>query len=172
MPLDAACQMPREVPRDVSRRRGSASQSAGRQCKREHQRQRPSGRQDRDEGYSLVEAVITLPVMIALTMFVVQYALLWHGRNVAEAAAQDALRTARSYQATATMGQQAALSYLSQVAPKLLTSPHVQVDRTATTVTVRVRAHVSSILGMVSLSVEESASGPVEVFVAPSGGAG
>jgi len=57
--------------------------------------------------------VITLPVMIVLTMFVVQYALLWHGRNVAEAAAQDGLRTARSYQGTATMGQQAALSYLS-----------------------------------------------------------
>ena len=51
--------------------------------------------------------------MIVLTMFVVQYALLWHGRNVAEAAAQDGLRTARSYQGTATMGQQAALSYLS-----------------------------------------------------------
>jgi Flp pilus assembly protein TadG len=123
----------------------------------------------RDEGYSIVEAVITLPVMIVLTMFVVQYALLWHGRNVAEAAAQDGLRAARSYQSSAAMGQQAALSYLSQVAPKLLTSPQVQVDRTGTTVRVRVRAHVSSMLGFISLSVDESASGPVEAFVAPTG---
>lgn len=156
----------RDAARDAPRRRGSPSRSACRQ------RRPPGARHDRDEGYSIVEAVITLPVMIALTMFVVQYALLWHGRNVAEAAAQDALRTARGYQATATMGKQAALDYLSQVAPKLLTSPQVQVDRTATTVRVRVQAHVSTILGFVSLTVEESASGPVEIFVVPSGGSG
>ena len=114
-----------------------------------------------------MEAVITLPVMISLTMFVVQYALLWHGRNVAEAAAQDGLRAARSYQGTATMGQQAALDYLRQVAPKLLTSPHVQVDRTPTTVTVHVRAHVLSLLGFARLDVTETASGPVDRFVQP-----
>jgi Flp pilus assembly protein TadG len=127
------------------------------------------GGQD-DGGYSIVEAVITLPVMIALTMFVVQYALLWHGRNVAEAAAQDGLRTARSYQGTAAMGQTAALDYLRQVAPKLLTSPHVQVDRTPTTVTVHVRARVLSLLGFVGFDVTETASGPVERFV--QGGSG
>jgi Flp pilus assembly protein TadG len=124
----------------------------------------------RDDGYSLVEAVITLPVMIVLTMFVVQYALLWHGRNVAEAAAQDGLRTARSYQGTAALGQRAALDYLKQVAPKLLTSPRVQVDRTPTTVTVHVRAHVLSLLGFARLDVTEAASGPVERFV--QGGSG
>lgn len=117
-----------------------------------------------------MEAVITLPVVIVLTMFVVQYALLWHGRNVAEAAAQDGLRTARSYQATPAMGQRAALDYLNQVAPKLLTSPHVQVDRTPTSVTVHVRAHVLSLLGFAGLAVTETAAGPVERFVQPSGG--
>jgi Flp pilus assembly protein TadG len=152
-----------DAPRDAPRLRGSPSRSARRR------RRPPGARQYGDDGYSIVEAVITLPVMIVLTMFVVQYALLWHGRNVAEAAAQDGLRAARSYQSSAAMGQQAALSYLSQVAPKLLTSPQVQVDRTATSVRVRVRAHVSSMLGFISLSVDESASGPVEAFVAPTG---
>lgn len=120
----------------------------------------------REDGYSIVEAVITLPVLIALTMFVVQYALLWHGRNVAQAAAQDGLRTARSYQGTAAMGQQAAVDYLSQVAPKLLTRAHVQVDRTPTAVTVQVRAQVLSLLGFARLDVTETAAGPVERFVA------
>ena len=130
-------------------------------------RRRPwaAGRRRADGGYSIVEAVITLPVVIVLTMFVVQYALLWHGRNVAEAAAQDGLRTARSYQGTPAMGQRAALDYLSQVAPKLLTRPHVQVDRTPTSVTVHVRAHVLSLLGFAGLDVTETAAGPVERFV-------
>jgi Flp pilus assembly protein TadG len=126
----------------------------------------------KDDGYSVVEATITLPIVIVLTMLVVQYALLWHGRNVAEAAAQDGLRRARAYQATAAMGKQAALDYLSQVAPKLLTSKHVDAARTASTVTVRVRAHVSTILGFGSFTVDESAAGPVERFVAPGQGPG
>lgn len=142
-------------------RRRSPSRSA---CRR--RRPTAAGPCRDDSGYSIVEAVITLPVLIVLTMFVVQYALLWHGRNVAEAAAQDGLRTARSYQGTAAVGQQAAVDYLSQVAPKLLTSPHVQVDRTPTTVTVRVRAQVLSLLGFAALDVTETATGPVERFVA------
>jgi Flp pilus assembly protein TadG len=139
-------------------------------------RERSVGRHRRrpptDDGYSVVEATITLPIVIVLTMLVVQYALLWHGRNVAEAAAQDGLRRARAYQATAAMGKQAALDYLSQVAPKLLTSKHVDAARTASTVTVRVRAHVSTILGFGSFTVDESAAGPVERFVAPGQGPG
>lgn len=117
-----------------------------------------------------MEALITLPVVIVLTMLVVQYALLWHGRNLAEAAAQDGLRSARGYQATATMGKQTALGYLQQVAPNLLTSPQVTADRTATTVTVRVHAQVLSLLGFGGFSVTERAAGPVETFVAPGAG--
>ena len=111
-----------------------------------------------------------MPVVIVLTMLVVQYALLWQGRNVAEAAAQDGLRSARAYQATATRGEQTALDYLHQVAPQLLTSPQVTAERTATTVTVRVHAQVASILGFGGLTVTEAAVGPVEVFVAPGAG--
>ncbi len=159
MVADAAAEAAR------ARRRLTPSRSGFSRCRRPQ----AAGRCRDDGGYSIVEAVITLPVMIVLTMFVVQYALLWHGRNVAEAAAQDGLRTARSYQGTAAMGQQAALDYLSQVAPKLLTSPQVQVDRTPTTVTVHVRAHVLSILGFADVDITEAAAGPVERFVAGSG---
>lgn len=130
-----------------------------------HRRRRTGAADRKDDGYSVVEAVITLPVVIVLTMLVVQYALLWHGRNVAEAAAQDGLRSARAYQATATMGEHAALGYLHEVAPNLLTNPHVLADRTATTVTIEVKAHVLSILGFGVFSVDERAVGPVEVFV-------
>lgn len=118
-----------------------------------------------ERGYSVVEAVFTVPVMLGLTMLVVQYALLWHGRHVAEAAAQDGLRAARGFGATAVMGERDATDYLAQVAPRLLLQPTVQVDRTATVVTVRVRARVLSVIPGGGFAVEESAAGPVERFV-------
>lgn len=114
----------------------------------------------------MVEAVIVFPVLILLLMFVVQFALLWHGRHVAQAGALDGLRTARGYASTADAGQTGAQSYLAQVAPHLLQSPTVTVERTATTVTVHVTAGVLSIIPL-GLTVDESATGPVERFVGP-----
>ena len=118
-----------------------------------------------DAGYSTIEAVITLPALIVMTMLVVQYALLWHGRHVAEAAAQNGLRVARGYDSTATAGQDAATAYLAQVAPNLLTAPSVTATRTATTVTVQVRAGLLSVVPLADLDVAAQAAGPVERFV-------
>jgi Flp pilus assembly protein TadG len=116
-------------------------------------------------GYSTIEAVITLPAMILMTLLVVQYALLWHGRHVADAAAQNALRAARSYESTAEAGQDAATAYLAQVAPNLLTAPSVTATRTATTVTVQVRAKLLSVVPLTDFDVAADAAGPVERFV-------
>ncbi len=125
-----------------------------------------------DAGYSVVEAVITLPVLILLVMIVIQQVMLWHGRHVAQQAAQTGLRAGRAYQATPANGQAAADSYIRQVAPNLLTNPNVDVQRSAVTVTVTVRAHVPAVLPVAllpgsSLDIVEAASGPVERFVAP-----
>ena len=123
------------------------------------------------DGYSVVEAAITLPAVILLSMLVVQWALVWHGHHVSEAAAQTGLRHARGYQATAAQGQQAAGDYLHAVAPRLLTSTRVDVTRTATTVTVHVHAEVLPVIpglsALMSGSIDQTVSGPVERFVAP-----
>ena len=126
----------------------------------------------RDDGYSVVEAAIVLPVVVLLCMLVVQWALIWHGRHVAEGAAQTGLRAARGYQATAGAGEKAAAGYLSSVAPTLLSAPSVDVIRTTTTATVRVRARVLAVIPGLSavisgaVDVEQTATGPVERFVA------
>jgi Flp pilus assembly protein TadG len=130
--------------------------------RRRHQRRR---HRREDEGYSIVETTIALPFLILATMLVVQWALVWHGRHIAEAAAQDALRAARGYQATSADGRQAGERFLDAVAPRLLTSHRVDVTRTETTVTVHVHARVLSILTVGAPAVEETASGPVERFV-------
>jgi len=120
-----------------------------------------------DGGYGIVEAVIVFPAVLAMLFLVVQFALLWHGRHVAEAAAQAALRSAAGYRSTAALGERDGRDYLHQVAPKLLTAPEVHVTRGATSVTVQVRAGVVSLFGM-HLTVAETAAGPVERYVSPS----
>lgn len=119
---------------------------------------------DRDRGFGTLEAVIVIPVVVILTMIIVQYVMLYHARNVAEAAARDGLRVARGYQASAAQGKQAAEQYLTTVAPKLLAHRSCSVQRSATTVTIVCHANVASVVPFGSFSVTEHAAGPVERF--------
>ncbi|HEY3717759.1 MAG TPA: TadE/TadG family type IV pilus assembly protein [Jatrophihabitantaceae bacterium] len=121
-------------------------------------------RREGDRGFLALEAVIIIPVAIILTMLVVQYVMLWHARNVAEAAAQNGLRAARAYQASAAQGQASASDYLHNVAGGMLTNTHVDANRSATTVTVHVSAHVKSVIPFGHFTVAEHAIGPVERF--------
>ena len=120
---------------------------------------------DRDAGYNPMEAAIIVPIIIVFTMLVVQYAWLWHGRHVAEAAAQAAARSAAAYTSTASVGQADGASYLDQVAPHLLTDRTVTVDRGPQTVTVTVTATVTSVIPFGHFTVTETAAAPVETFV-------
>lgn len=118
-----------------------------------------------DRGYSVLEAAITLPIMFFLLMAVVQWAIVWHSRNVAQAAAQEALRTAQSYQSTAAAGKADGANYLSQVAPHALTGCQVNVTRSPATVTVHVHCGVMSVIPFGNYAADETVSGPVEKFV-------
>jgi Flp pilus assembly protein TadG len=122
-------------------------------------------RADPDRGYNIMETVIIVPVIIVLTMIVVQFAMIWHGRHIAQAAAASAARSAAGYTADAARGQADAASYLGQVAPSLLTGPVVTVDRSPAHVTVTGRAQVLSVVPFGSFSVDERAVAPVEQFV-------
>lgn len=117
-----------------------------------------------EDGFSTLEAVVVIPVIVILTMLVIQFVMLWHARNVTEAAAQNALRVARGYQAAAAQGQQSANEYLSKVAGKMLDNYTVEVDRGPTTVTVVVHATVSRVVPFGTYAVTETAHGPVEQF--------
>jgi len=122
-----------------------------------------------DAGYNPLEAAIITPIIIVFTMLIVQFALLWHGRHVAEAAAQAAARSAAAYTSTAAVGQADGASYLAQVAPHLLTGAAVRVDRGPQSVTVRVTATVPSVIPFGTFTVTETATAPVEVFVNATG---
>ena len=88
-------------------------------------------RNQRDRGDASVEAVIIVPVIVVLTLLVVQFVLVWHGTHVAQAAAQTAARTAAAYRADPGTGQAAGDAYLAEVAPNLLPGRTVTVTADA-----------------------------------------
>jgi Tfp pilus assembly major pilin PilA len=120
---------------------------------------------EHDRGFSTLEAVVVIPVVVILTMLVIQYVMVWHARNVTEAAAQDALRIARGFEAAAAQGQVAGTEYLHNAAGRLLEKFTVTVDRGPEIVTVHVHGTVASVVPFGTYTVDESASGPVEKFV-------
>jgi Flp pilus assembly protein TadG len=125
----------------------------------------PRLRETRDRGDATVEAVIIVPVIVVLTLLVVQFVLVWHGTHVAQAAAQTAARTAAAYRADPGDGQAAGDAYLAEVAPNLLPGRAVTLTADATTVTSTVRAQVLTILPFATFDIQESATAPRERFV-------
>ena len=124
---------------------------------------------DTDRGSSTLGAILVIPAMILLTMLVLQFAMLWHGRHVAAAVAQTGVQGAAGYRSSAADGQAQAEGYLADVAPNLLRDATVTVDRGTGTVTARVSARIPSVLPFTDFDVQETVTGPVERF---SSGAG
>ena len=124
-------------------------------------------RDARDRGDATVEAVIIVPVLVVLTLLVVQFVLVWHGRHVAQAAAQTAARSAAAYQAQPAAGQAAGDDYLAEVAPNLLPGRSVTVTRDAAGVTAIVGADVLTVIPFAAFHIQEQATAPLEIFVGP-----
>jgi Flp pilus assembly protein TadG len=144
-------------PKAAGRRRGRGLLRPG--C-------RGARRKGGDGGYTVVEAAVGFPIVFFAVMLMVQFALLWHGRHVAESAAREGLDAASGFHAPAGAGQEAAQGFLRDVAPHLLIAPQVTVTRTATTIQVQVRAQVVRLIPGAQFVVSESVQGPIERFVA------
>jgi Flp pilus assembly protein TadG len=123
-----------------------------------------------DDGLSTVEAVFTVPVMVLMVLAIVQAALWWYARQVASTAADEAARAARAYASTAAAGESRGADYMTTVDPdnSTLRARHVQVTRTATTVTVHVTGQVASLIPFLNPGVSITITAPVERYV-PSG---
>jgi len=123
----------------------------------------------RDAGTSTVELVITMPALLVAVFTIIQIGLWMHAQHVALAAAQDGVRVARSYGGTEADARARTMDNLDHLAPTILRSPTVDVNRTAETATVTVHGKAASILGIFALPVHEEARGPIERFI-PAGG--
>ena len=118
-----------------------------------------------DAGGATVELVIATPLLGLLLLLVVQFAVWAHAGHIAQAAANQALQSARLYNATAGHGEVNALAFLDQSAGTVLTDRSVTVTRTATTVTVTVTGTAATVVPAVRMPVRVTVTGPVERVV-------
>jgi len=110
------------------------------------------------------ELVIVFPVAMLLVLILLQAALWFLGRSVAQDAAQDGARAAALLGGGPGAGAQAARDDLVQLAGPMLSSTSVSVTETAGRAQVRVSGVAESILPGFSLEVSASAAEPVEEF--------
>jgi Flp pilus assembly protein TadG len=120
----------------------------------------------RDSGASSLEWALLTPVLIFVILFVVQFAMVYHARHVALAAAQSGARVARSDTSSGwqTKAENQAEDSVAKVGPGLLTGStavasgdknHRYVDVTGTAV---------AIVPFMTFTVHQRAGGPTECF--------
>jgi Flp pilus assembly protein TadG len=122
---------------------------------------RNAGR-ERERGSGTAATVVVMGLLGLLIIGMVQYAADIHGQQAAQAAASIALATAREQNGTAATGQAAAESELAQLTTALH-NPSVEVQRSATEVTVTITGTVTTVLG-ITQHVTATAAGPVDRF--------
>lgn len=118
-----------------------------------------------DRGSATLQLVAVFPAFLLIVLLVVQTALVWHARNVAEAAAQEGLRQARLFDGSSTAGRAEARSFLAQTAGDLLTDTAVDVERSNQQARVEVHGRALSLLPGIRPRVDAVATGPVERFI-------
>ena len=123
-----------------------------------------------DRGSAATEAVLITPVLLFLILVVIQFGLWYHAQHVAQAAAQEGVRTARAEGSTAQAGQDRAQAFLVTAGPSIITSPIVTATRGSDTASVTVDGEAVEVVPGFSMSVHASATSPVERFREDSSG--
>jgi hypothetical protein len=110
---------------------------------------------------------VATPLLLLLIMSVVQFAIWEHAAHVADAVAQQGLSVGRLQGETAGAGQNEAQNVLDQLGSGVLVNSHITANRTAATTTIVVTGRAESIVGLFSLPVKATASGPTEAYINP-----
>lgn len=99
---------------------------------------------DDDSGVVSTELTIVVPLLVWWLMLIVQFGLWWHGKQVADAAAAEAVDVAQTPDGTAADGEAAALSLLD--ASGNLAGVSVSVDRGVDVVTAEVQGDAPQLI--------------------------
>lgn len=111
-----------------------------------------------------IEFLLTISMLIAVFLLMLQYAVKAHAERIATAAAEEALSAAAAYDGTTADGQTAGEHYLIDLGPGL-DNTTVTVTRTSSTVTAVVRGDVTQLFPFLPVHLTVHVEGPVERFV-------
>ena len=117
-----------------------------------------------DDGVATTEAVLVTPVLLLLVMTVFQFGLWYHAQHVATAAAEEGARAARAEQGTASDGHRRAEAFLDQAGRTIVNDRRVEATRTVGSVTVTVEGTSVAVIPGLHLSINATATSPVERF--------
>ncbi|MGH9030545.1 MAG: TadE/TadG family type IV pilus assembly protein [Acidimicrobiia bacterium] len=109
------------------------------------------------------QVTILMPVLLFWIMLIVQYGLWYHAKQVANAAAAEAVDAAQTPAGTAALGERAAHDFLTSSGN--LSAPVVSVERDLDRVVAEVRGDAPRLVPGFSWSVTGRVEAPVERFV-------
>jgi Flp pilus assembly protein TadG len=124
----------------------------------------PDSRLRGQSGIATTEAVLVTPVLLFLVMLVIQFGLWFHAQHVAQAAAEEGARAARSASGSASAGQERSEAFLDQAGATIITDRVVTASRTADIVTVQVHGRSVNVVPGIALPINATATSPVERF--------
>ena len=122
-----------------------------------------TGRFRSERGMTTIQVAILFPAVLLWLMLIVQYGLWWHAKQVANAAAAEAVDAAQVSDGSAAEGEAAASGYLAQSGN--LGNVTVTVDRQPTVVVAEVRGDAPQLVPGFSWSVTARSEAPVERFI-------
>jgi Flp pilus assembly protein TadG len=126
-----------------------------------------------DRGASTLELALLTPILLLVIMLVIQFAMVFHARHVALAAAQSGARVARGQNGGDWKGasEEKAREYVQQIGPELLPGASASAggDRDQRWVTVSGTA--VRVVPFLEFHVSQRSSGPIECY-RPDVGAG
>lgn len=115
----------------------------------------------RERGSASIQLVILMPALFALMFLGVQAALMYQGRTIVLAAAQEGARVAAAEHGTAAGGITTARAFVASTSAGM-TNVTAQASRSAVDVRVTVSAHTVSVIPGWNPLISQSASMPVE----------
>jgi Flp pilus assembly protein TadG len=115
----------------------------------------------RERGSATLQMVVLMPALFTLMFLGVQAAVLYQGRTITLAAAQEGARVSAAADGSNAAGVAAASDFVSTTSAGLKNTS-VSGNRTATTATITVTTHTVSLIPFVSPKITQSASMPVE----------
>ncbi len=116
-----------------------------------------------EEGLTATQLAIVMPALLFLIMLIVQYGLWFHAKQVASAAAAEAVDAAQVPDGLSSYGERAARSFLAQSAN--LRDVVVEVERSADQVVARVRGRAPQLVPGIAWTVASQVQSPAERFV-------